>query len=292
MPNQLNFQSDTEVLSELYTRYLVSRVIANKQDNLLDMEVTAEFSEAILQNNVEIHIYSLFDNSLIFSGVIKNINSAVFTKTLKYSDNTFKTLLYIDFAKALPRLELPNGQYSVTLNFFRDEIGSYDNRVLKVENISTSRTEVQMELTSQVSQSLLNQFAIPRIPATYIEPVLKQIFNQSGSSQLIIPTSPAKIDSSSIYQNFSSGSGELLITYGFDEDDGSRIGINTIAQNVLNLAYPLALNTVRAMIEVSGSTSFTETELSEYVINAIDVAYDSALNDEVQNPQNYRFDLI
>jgi hypothetical protein len=63
-------------------------------------------------------------------------------------------------------------------------------------------------------------------------------------------------------------------------------------QNVLNEAYPIALKTVKDMIFFSGSTTFTETELSEYVVNAIDIAYDSALNDEAQNPQNYRFDLI
>ncbi len=292
MPNQRNFQSNTTELSELYTRYLVSRVIANKQDDLLTIETNAEFSEAILQNNIEIHIYSLSDNSLIFSGVIKNINSAIFTETLKYTDNTFQTLLYIDFAKALPRLVLPNGQYSVTLNFFLDELGSYNSRILKVDTISTSRTEVQLKLTAPASQSLMQQFAIPRIPVEYIEPVLSQIFNQTGSSDLVVPTSPVKIDSASLYQNFTSGSGEKLITYGFDVDDGSRLGINTIAQNVLNTAYPLAFNKIQQVITVSGSTSFTETELSEYVIEAIDIAYDSALADEAQNPQNYRFDLV
>lgn len=291
MPNQANFSTNLEQLSEFYTKYNVSRIIADKRDDLLDMQIPADFPEEVLQNNIELNLYSLADNSLIYSGVIPNSNQAIFTETLQYADNSLRKLLYIDFSK-LNTIDIPSGQYAVSINFFADELGSSENRVLKISKISTSRTEVELELTSPVSQSVLSQFAIPRIPATYIEPVLKQIFNQSGSSQLIIPTSPAKIDSSSIYQNFSSGSGELLITYGFDEDDGSRIGINTIAQNVLNLAYPLALNTVRAMIEVSGSTSFTETELSEYVINAIDVAYDSALNDEAQNPQNYRFDLI
>ena len=109
---------------------------------------------------------------------------------------------------------------------------------------------------------------------------------------MALPTSPVKIDSSSLYQNFASGSGEKLLQYNFDDDDGSRIGINTITQNVLDDAYPIALKTVRDMIFLSGSTSFTETELSTYVVDAIDIAYDAALDDEAQNPQNYRFDLI
>ncbi len=46
------------------------------------------------------------------------------------------------------------------------------------------------------------------------------------------------------------------------------------------------------MVNLSGSTSFTETELSTYVVDAIDIAYDAALLDEKNNPQKYRFDLI
>lgn len=291
MPNTQNFKTNVASLSQVYTKYTVSRVIANKQDNLLDMEVPADFQQELLQNNIEINLYSLADNSLIFSDFIKN-SDAIRTETLQYNDNTSRNLLYIDFAKVVPNLQIPSGQYSVTLNFFADEIGSYDNRILKVSKISTSRREVELKLTDIKQQNLLEQFAIPRIPAEYIEPVLIQIFNQEGANEVSPPTSPAKIDSASLYQNFGSGSGQLLIEYGFNVDDGERPGINTVSQNVLNIAYPIAKQTVNDMIVLSGSTSFTETELSKYVVDAIDVAYDEILNDEARNPSKYRFDLI
>lgn len=291
MAEQQNYQSNLQELSDSYTRYTVSRIIANKKDDLLDMEVSADFSEALLQNNIEVNLYSIADNSLIFSDVIRNVSGSIFTETLQYNDNSLRKLLYIDFAKVTD-LNLPSGQYSVTLNFFADELGASDDRILKVSRISTSRTEVELKLTDISQQSKLEQFATPAIPAEFIRPILQQIFNQSGSSQIELPTSPIKIDSSSLYQNFTSGSGEKLLQYNFDDDDGSRIGINTIMQNVLDDAYPIALQTVEDMILLSGSTHFTETELSEYVVNAIDIAYDAALDDEAQNPQNYRFDLI
>ena len=291
MANQLNYQSNIQQLSGQYTRYVVSRVIANKNDDLLDMEVPADFSEALLENNVEVNLYSLADNSLIFSDIVKNVSGSIYTETLQYTDNSLRKLLYIDFAKVRD-LELPSGQYSITLNFFTDELGSYDDRILKINRISTSRTEVELKLTDVTQQKTLEQFAIPKIPAEFIKPVLRQIFNQEGADDLVLPTSPVKIDSSSLYQNFASGSGEKLLQYNFDDDDGSRIGINTITQNVLDDAYPIALKTVTDMIFLSGSTSFTETELSTYVVDAIDIAYDAALDDEAQNPQNYRFDLI
>ena len=290
MANQKNFKTNINQVLQQYSKYTVSRVIGNKADDLLDMEVPADFSEALLENNIEINVYSLADNSLIFSDFIPNNSQAIRTETLQYPDNTKRNLLYIDFSK-LPELLLPVGQYEVTLNFFANEVGTYDDRILKINKISPSRKEVELKLTDLAKQSTLEQFAIPRISVTWIEPVLKQIFNQPNSDGLNVPASSVKIDSSTIYRNFDSGSGQRLVQYGFDEDSGTQIGINTIAQNVLNTAYPLALKSVQTLIS-SGSTSFTETQLDTIVIEAIDIAYDIALEDEKNNPQRYRFDLI
>jgi hypothetical protein len=291
MPNTQNFKSDIENLQAQYIRFTVSRVIENIQNDLLEMEVPAEFSTTILENNIEINIYSLADNSLIFSDVIRASSEAITTERLQYKDNSYRTLLYIDFAK-IPEIQLQQGTYSVTLNFFADEVGSYDNRILKVNKISTSRTEVELKLDNISLQQKLIQFATPRISTEYILPALKQIFNQENADQLTLPMSSVKVDSASIYRNFTSGSGEKLIQYRFNEDDGSRIGVSTIAQNVLNIAYPLAKTRIEQYIAASASIGLTETELTNYVIDAIDIAYDSALSDESVNPQNYRFDLI
>jgi hypothetical protein len=289
MANQENFSTDIQAVSDSYTKFTVSRIIDNTQDTLLDMEVPAEFSDALLENNIEISLYSLADNSLIYSDVIRN-GEGIFTIALQYRDNSLRRLLFIDFSKL--ELDLPTGQYTVSLNFFADELGSSDERVLNITNISTSRTEVEMELTDVTLQPDMEQFAIPRIPVNFIYPVLAQIFNQSGSDAVDVPTSPIKIDSSSLYRNFTSESGERLIEYQFDVDAESKLGINTITQNVLDDAYPLVIEKIEAMILNSGSTSFTETELEQYVIESLDIAYDSALDDEAQNPQHYRFDLI
>jgi len=294
MPNLENFKSNVDTIeqTQFSPRYTISRVVESYEDDLLETELPADFSDAILENNIEIHLYNLSDNSLIFSDVIVNVSGSIYTKTFQYEDNTTRKLLFIDFNKIQPRFGLPVGRYSATFNFFKNEIGSHNNKILKINRISTSRTEVELKLTDTTQQNILQSFSSPVIPSNIIIPVLKQIFNQSGSTDVTLPISPVKIDSSSLYQNFTSGSGENLLRYNFDEDDGSRIGINTIMQNVLNDAYPIALKTVEDMISLSGSTGFTESELSTYVIDAIDSVYDAALDDEAQNPQNYRFDLI
>lgn len=296
MPNTQNFKSNIAELSSTYTKYTVSRIIANKSDDLLNMEMPAEFAEELLENNIEVNLYSVADNSLIFAGVIKNTpenTGAIYTENLQYSDGTSRKLLYINFAKLNEFLQLPSGQYSVTLNFFTNELGDYDNRILKVNRISTSRTEVELKLTDSSQQQKLEQFAIPRIPVEYIKSTLRQIFNQEGADQIVLPMSSVKIDSSSLYQNFTSGSGQQLLQYNFDDDDqNGNPGVNTITQNVLNIAYPIALKTIEDMIFLSGSTNFTETQLSQYVIDAIDIAYDAILQDEEKYPSKYRFDLI
>jgi hypothetical protein len=292
MPNINNFVSDVETLSAQYTKYTVSRIIADKQDDLLRMEVPVNFPSVLPHANIELSVYSLADNSLVFSGVITNENDAIFTETLQYTGtNNVRNLLYIDFTKITATLDLPFGQYSVTFNFFVDEIGSYNERILKVSKISTSRTEVELSLTDASRLYELQQFAVPRINKEWIHLALGQIFNQPFATASNVPMSDVRIDSESVYRNFDSGSGEKLLQYNFDEDDGVRIGINTITQNVLNIAYPIAKAVIDNAI-LANSSSFTETQLNTIVIDAIDEAYDSALNDEARNPQNYRFDLI
>ena len=131
MANQLNYQSNIQQLADSYTRYTVSRIIANKKDDLLDMEVPADFSDALLENNIEVNLYSIADNSLIFSDVVKNISGSIFTETLQYQDNSSRKLLYIDFAK-VPELNLPSGQYSVTLIFSQMKLERMVTEFLKL----------------------------------------------------------------------------------------------------------------------------------------------------------------
>jgi hypothetical protein len=291
MPNINNFVNDIETLSTQYTKYTVSRIIADKKDDLLRAELPAVFPSTLPQANVELSLYSLADNSLVFSGVVKNENGAIFMETLQYTgSNNIRNLLYIDFTK-FTELDIPTGQYSATLNFFVDELGSYDDRVLKVSKISTSRNEVELRLTDTDKLPQLQQFAIPRINKDWIYVALQQIFNQPLADNLVAPMSNAKIDSASIYRNFTSGSGEKLVEYNFDDDVGTRIGINTIAQNVLNAAYSSSKLIIDSAI-AANSSSFTEAQLTSIVVNSIDEAYDLALKDEQDNPQNYRFDLI
>lgn len=298
MPNTQNFQTNNfSELSELYPKYTVSRILANKQDDLLDMEVPVEFSDALLQNNIEINLYSLADNSLIFSDVIRKSSTATqifYTETLQYDNYSVRKLLYIDFSKIIPNLEIPSGRYSVTLNFFADEIGSYDNKILKVSRIATSRTEVELKLTDRTQKQKLLTLAEPRIDTKDIFVVLKQMFNQPLQSNDTGSFSPVKIDSSTLYPNFPNNLGNRILQYNFDDDTPppkNQIGINTITQNILNVVYPKIVTVTQKGI-TAGSGSFTQTELLSNIERELNIAYESVIEDKRNNPQKYRFNFI
>ena len=72
MANQENYKSNLQTLSEQYNKYTVSRIVATTKDNLLEMEVPADFPQRITKANIEINLYSLSDNSLIVHSVPSN----------------------------------------------------------------------------------------------------------------------------------------------------------------------------------------------------------------------------
>lgn len=285
MANQNNFKENTTQLSQDYIKYTVSRVIQSMSDNLLEMEVPATFPSEVLGNNIEINLYSLVDNSLIYSDFISNKTlGAVTVNTLQYTSGS-RNLLFIDFSK-ITDLVFPSGQYSATLNFFSDEVGSYDNRVLKVSNISPSRKEVELELTDISQLEYLTKFAIPYISAEYVENAIKQIFNQPESLNLDSNTTGSQITSQSIASQFTATMQQDIITYGFDTGSGNQPGVYQIAQSVLDQAYIQVLGSIKAEI-LKGTKNFTSVYLNTIIQDAISKEYNKVVSN-----QPYRFVLL
>jgi hypothetical protein len=103
-----------------------------------------------LEDNIEMHFYSAIGNQLILSTTIKLTDEILKIHTVKYNEanDTFayKNYIRIDFTKLFvdKNLILPPSDYRMVLNFFSDEIGSYTDRKLSVDEISATRTEVQL----------------------------------------------------------------------------------------------------------------------------------------------------
>lgn len=143
MPNQANFRSDITTKTE--PRFLASRIIRVPDELILLEELAASFGFDI-DDNLELHFYSATDNILVLSTVIRITDNILKSHVVSYADGTYKNHIRIDFTKLFidKNLVLLPGDYRVVMNFFSDEIGRYDNRILSVSQISPSRTEVEL----------------------------------------------------------------------------------------------------------------------------------------------------
>lgn len=287
MANQENFKTDVTSESKQYSKYTVSRIIENLSDNLLQLEAPADFPAELNRYGVQLSVYSLADNSIIYETYLSNDNTpgVLYTKTLWYNDNGVRKLLFVDFSKVIG-LNLPVGQVSITLNFFKNEVGSFDNQTLKVSNISVTRQEVELELTNTASLSELRKFATPYISAEYVQNAISQIFNQPNSSTLDSRTTGSKITSQSIATQLGETIVNALRTYGFDTGSATQPGVYQLAQTILNNAYPSVINQVQSDIR-NNTSSFTSVYLNSIVHSAISNEYAN-----VARNQQYRFILL
>jgi hypothetical protein len=287
MANQENFRTDVSSESKKYAKYTVSRIIEKLSDDLLTIEAPADFPVNLNGYNVEINIYSLEDNSLIFSTTVSNETTpnVLITQTLVYDDNTGRNLLFIDFSK-LTGINFPVGQISATFNFFKNEVGSATEQILKVTDISTTRQEVELELTDITKREEFEKFAIPYISAEYVQNALKQAFNQPNSADLVTYTTSSQLNRPTIASELGETIAIDLVNYGFDTGSINFPGVYQLAQQVLDNAYFTVSNTVARDIQTL-TGSFTNVYLNNIISNAIRVEYQ-----KVVNRQQYRFILL
>lgn len=169
MPNQENFRSDVINITE--TRFTASRIVSVGDEFILLEEVPASFAFD-RDDVIEVHFYSIPEDQLILSTTI-NLNEGILkSHIVSYSDNTFKNYIRIDFTKLFvdKNLILAPSDYRMVLNFFSNEIGSYDNKILTLQTISNSRTEVQLLFNNTIDEviraenlKLLKEFIEPSL---------------------------------------------------------------------------------------------------------------------------------
>lgn len=155
MPNQSNFRSS---LTQSDVRFLASRIVRLPTEQILLEEVPASFGYDA-EDNVELHFYTARSNLLVTSIITKLSEEIVKLHIVGYDDGTYKTYLQIDFTKLLvdKNTTIVPGDYKVSINFFSDEIGSYDNPILAISEISPSRTEIEVYFTNSTDEVKIAQ---------------------------------------------------------------------------------------------------------------------------------------
>jgi hypothetical protein len=284
MANEFNYKN-TLLSPYGSSKLLASRVFVNNLDALLELQLPTNVPSEF---DVEISLYSLADNSLIYNATFSNnVTNLLQVKTLGYNGSVTpneRRLLFIDFSKIAFPFENITGRYQIVLNFFAREIGSFDSASLYVTNISNSGRELELQLRSEYNtpqnrQQLYN-FASPQISNTWVMDALKQIFNQPNSTTSNIPTDKTALTYDIVTSFYSPETRAILANP--NVSSATKAVIQSQVQSVLNRAYGIATGSVITQ-RGQGVVRFTRDNL----INITSASLSTALQ-LTQTPE-YKF---
>lgn len=165
MPHQPNY---VEILPTKPQSFSVSRIAESEADtDILTGRIPGEFGFDY-SDNVELHFYDS-QNTLVNSTVVPISTGIISSRTVILPNNQKEEKLVIDMTRVQNELGLflVPGSYTVVINLFADEIGSYGNKKLAIEQISDSRTELRLSYNvaySDVENQELYEFAEPSLP--------------------------------------------------------------------------------------------------------------------------------
>lgn len=265
MPNQNNYRTDLRTKTQ--SRFTVSRIINVPDATILNEEIVGSFAFD-REDNIEIHCYSTITNQLILSTVIKLSDNIIKSHIVAYDDGTFKNYIRIDFTKLFvdKDLILVPGDYRMVLNFFSDEIGTYDNRKLNIDVISDSRTEVQVSFNDTTDEVSLRENLY------LLKEFIEKAFNKSdavGAAEKIFKSGVELNDSTegltaeNIEQNISIPSANQTEQQTLQRIN--QINAKQIFDQQLNNFLLELFKFVREEIVINGDDRIQETEFQDLI---------------------------
>lgn len=265
MSNLYNYATDVPSLNGQYIKYMASRVIDNPQNSLLELELPTGIPETFI---LELQFYSILDNYLFTSLVLTSEDTdAISFTTLRYSDTSIRTLMFIDFSKI--RILIEEGRIQLVTNFFIPEIGDFGQSQFSITKISPSRTEVQLSLTPETvtdeNVQKLKTFASPQINSTWAIEALKYICNQSQSFNLNIPTTTASLSFDVIQAYLPVSESNKINNSEVSGEYTASIKLTT--QEILNSTYTFASQSIKEMMPEH--TRFTDEMLINIVSSSL-----------------------
>lgn len=268
MSIQANYKTKINEQKRQYNKFKVSRTVSIPSDDIIEMDIPA-----IIPKNfsVEVGLYSLSDNNLIYLADFPAINDIFEVKNLRYADGTTRRLMFINFA----RLDVGSviGEYELVVNFFVDEIGSLQNPQLQITQISPSGYELQVQLLpeyrTQENIDKLKTFVTPQISKDWVLDAVKYICNQTQSLNPNIPTDRTAL-SLDIINEFLPESIRLQL----NNPTLSTSYVNSIkssTQDLLNTTYTHASQSIQRYIE--NETVFTDKLIFDILSSSLSTAF-------------------
>lgn len=264
MANQQNYVTDIIDTATQYTKFTVSRIVDNPLNSLIQVEVPTDIPENF---NVEINLYSLYDNLLVYNTTLTSDSEVFSSQTFTYQDASYRRLLFFDFSKT--DVNIIDGRFQAVFSFIVPTIGNGETSPLMVTTISPSRTEIQLQLMPEyqtsVSASQLTDFASPQITTNWVVDAMRQIFNQPASvTSNSIPTDRTNM-SYQIVESFLPIDTVALLN---DESTSTEFtsSVKQVIQLVLNSAYGHATESI---VSLPNDTIYTLERLNGLVSESI-----------------------
>lgn len=284
MPNRYNYATNTTTLNGRYTKYMVSRIIDNPQNRLLEIEAPANIPESFV---LELMFYSLAENYLMSSIFLTSDDTDIVSvTTLRYADTSVRKLLFIDFSKINTNIE--EGRLQLVINFFVSEVGEFDESKFSLLRISPSRKEIELSLIPQcITTSSIEQlqlFAAPQINSDWALEALKYICNQTQSLNPNLPTVTASL-SFDIIQSYLPASQSLKLNNPNVSGQYTE-SIKQTTQQLLNNTYTFASQSIKD--KLLDTPRFTDSMLIEIVSSSLGRAL-SLSNYNSSVGQDFRF---
>lgn len=230
-------------------------------------------------DNIELWIYD-FSGAMVASTKLAVTDPALRLSTILDTSGAYE-FLDLDMATiAQNKLFLPPGRYTMTANFFRDEVGSLDGEQLNIQEISSDRTEVRLNVLSP-SDTIISdifEFVVPSVPKLFAQGLVDEIFGGN-----LLNVSGESVTKDSI----------ITLLNAFISDTYSRITNATLQAAYINLFTILNdriyVQTVNNIVADVANRNVQLVDLIQYISDAIDtVITDYKISGELDP----RFELI
>lgn len=265
MANTDNFKSNVNLLSRQFSRFMVSRVFDNPLTPMLEVEEPANLPAVFF---IEISLYSLSDNSLVYNTTIStNLQTNVlFTRTLQYEAQNVRRLLFVDFSKE--QLAIPEGEYQAVVSFFVGEIGDLEEKPLFIHTVSPSRREVELRLLpeykTQANMNTLLNISRPQINSESVMNAVRQIFGQATQSS--IPSDNTSFSYGFVTQSLPDGLTSVVTNQ-----------LLTITNTIMSSSFNSVTASINQQLQ-QGRTRFTDTYLENIINTSISASYATVLS--------------
>lgn len=181
MPKQPNY---VQLVPTKPQSFPISRIAESENDTeILEGRLPAEFGFDI-DDNLELHFYD-GQNTLVNTTIVALSSGIISIRSILLPDGTREEKLVLDMTRIQTELGLflTPGTYTLVINLFSDEIGTYANKKLNIEEISESRTELRLGFNvpfTEVEQQELYEFIQPSLPRVLAGGAINAIMGIDG----------------------------------------------------------------------------------------------------------------